>query len=145
MNFQIRCWRHDFVSRRRTLLSFVSSILCRGLGYWRISVVGKSQPEIWPRSQLANTTTSDEGENSPCFAHSSHNDMVFIDISNRWSAKYQAYRGTDKSLARPGRKQARKHVRNAHDFNNIETRAFINFFFCKVRRRRKFTPFWQKH
>ena len=33
------------------------------------------------------------------------------------------YRGTDKSLARPGRKQARKHVREARDFNNIETRA----------------------
>ena len=42
----------------------------------------------------------------------------------------------DKSLARPGRKQARKHVRDARDFNNIETRAVIKFFFsCKVRRR----------
>jgi len=31
------------------------------------------------------------------------------------------------------------------DFN-IETRAVIKFFFpCKARRRRKFTPFWQKH
>ena len=37
-------------------------------------------------------------------------------------------RGTDKSLARPGRKQARKHVRDARDFNNIETRAVIKFF-----------------
>jgi len=37
--------------------------------------------------------------------------------------------GTDKSLARPGRKQARKHVRHARDFNNIETRAVIKFFF----------------
>ena len=35
------------------------------------------------------------------------------------------YRGADKSLARPGRKQARKHVRHARDFNNIETRAVI--------------------
>jgi len=35
------------------------------------------------------------------------------------------YRGADKSLARPGRKQARKHVRDARDFNNIETRAVI--------------------
>jgi len=35
------------------------------------------------------------------------------------------YRGADKSLARPGRKQSRKHVRDASDFNNIETRAFI--------------------
>jgi len=39
------------------------------------------------------------------------------------------YRGTDKSLARPGRKQARKHVRDARDFNNIETRAVIKFVF----------------
>jgi len=36
---------------------------------------------------------------------------------------------TDKSLSRPGRKQARKHVREGHDFNNIETRAFIKFSF----------------
>ena len=38
------------------------------------------------------------------------------------------YQGADKSLARPGRKQARKHVRDARDFNNIETRAVINYF-----------------
>ena len=37
-------------------------------------------------------------------------------------------RGVDKSLARPGRKQARKYVRDARDFNNIETRAVIKFF-----------------
>jgi len=37
--------------------------------------------------------------------------------------------GTDKSLARPGRKQARKHVRDARYFNNIETQAVIKFFF----------------
>ena len=38
------------------------------------------------------------------------------------------YRGADKYLARTGRKQARKHVRDTHDFNNIETRAVIKFF-----------------
>jgi hypothetical protein len=37
--------------------------------------------------------------------------------------------GADKSLARPGRKQARKYVRDARDFNNIEMRAVIKFFF----------------
>jgi len=31
------------------------------------------------------------------------------------------YRGADKSLARPGRKQAWKHVMDARDFNNMET------------------------
>jgi len=39
--------------------------------------------------------------------------------------------GADKSLARPGRKQARKHVRDARDFNNIETRAVIKSFFLQ--------------
>ena len=43
------------------------------------------------------------------------------------------YQGADKSLARPGRKQARKHVRDARDFNNIETRAVIKFFFFPAR------------
>ena len=33
--------------------------------------------------------------------------------------------GADKSLARPGRKQARKHVRDVRDFNNIETRVVV--------------------
>jgi len=37
------------------------------------------------------------------------------------------YRSADKSLARPGRKQARKHVSDARDLNNIETRAVIKF------------------
>ena len=54
------------------------------------------------------------------------------------------YRGADKSLARPGRKRSRKHVRDARDFNNIETRAVKVFFFCKARRRNKLTPFRQK-
>ena len=39
------------------------------------------------------------------------------------------YQGADKSLVRPRKKQARKHVRDARDFNNIETRAVIKFFF----------------
>jgi len=39
------------------------------------------------------------------------------------------YRGADKSLTRPGRKQTRKHARDARDFNNIETRAVIKVFF----------------
>ena len=41
------------------------------------------------------------------------------------------YRGADKSLARPGRKRARNHVRDARDFNNIETRAVIKYFFLQ--------------
>jgi len=36
-----------------------------------------------------------------------------------------------KSLARPGRTQAWKHIRDARDFNNIETRAVIKFLFLQ--------------
>jgi len=43
------------------------------------------------------------------------------------------YRGADKSLARPGRKQSRKHVRDVRDFNHIEMRAAIKFFFFPAR------------
>jgi len=39
------------------------------------------------------------------------------------------YRGADKFVALSGRKQARKHVRDARYFNNIKTRAVIKFFF----------------
>ena len=41
------------------------------------------------------------------------------------------YRGADKSLARPGRKQVRKHVRDARHFNNIETRTVNKFIFLQ--------------
>ena len=39
--------------------------------------------------------------------------------------------GADKSLARPGRKQAQKHVRDEPDFNNMETRGVIKFLFLQ--------------
>jgi hypothetical protein len=44
------------------------------------------------------------------------------------------YRRADKFLARPGRKQHRNHLRDARNFNNIETLVVINFFFlqCKT-------------
>jgi len=41
------------------------------------------------------------------------------------------HRHADKSLARSGRKQARKHARDARDFNNIETPAVIRFLFLQ--------------
>jgi len=46
-------------------------------------------------------------------------------------------RGADKSLARPGRKQARKHVRDARDFNKIEMRAVIKFIFLQSTSRKE--------
>ena len=42
---------------------------------------------------------------------------------------YVIYWGSDKSLARPGRKQARKRVWDARDFKNIEMRVVIKLFF----------------
>jgi len=44
----------------------------------------------------------------------------------RWKHMY-IYRGADNSLARPGRKQARKHVRVARDLKKIVMRAVIKF------------------
>jgi len=52
--------------------------------------------------------------------------MKFIPKWNVYDGHLCA-RGAEKSLARPGRKQARKHVRDARDFNNIETRAVTKF------------------
>ena len=43
----------------------------------------------------------------------------------------QSYRRVEKSLVRPGRKQAGKHVRDERGFNNIETRAVIEVFFAR--------------
>ena len=55
--------------------------------------------------------------------------MVYTEMYRSFLLYLQMYyRGADTSLARTGMKQARKHVRNARDFNNIETRAVIMFF-----------------
>ena len=53
---------------------------------------------------------------------------IYSWLSNIISEILIFYLAADKSFARPGRKQARKHVRDARDFNNIETRAVIKFF-----------------
>jgi len=61
--------------------------------------------------------------------------LPFFVLSNSLGTKLKAhktsYRGADRPLARPGRKQARKHVRDARDFNKIETRAVIKFLFLQ--------------
>ena len=58
---------------------------------------------------------------------------------------YQLYRGADKSLARPGRKQARGMSGTRTISTTLRRELSSRFFFCKARRRRKFTQFWQKH
>jgi len=54
-------------------------------------------------------------------------------VHNSCAKRFRSYRGADKSLARPGRKQARKHIRDARDFNNTDTPAVIKFFFPPTR------------
>ena len=50
-------------------------------------------------------------------------------LNRQWhNDTFQDYRGADKSLARTGKKQARTLVRDARDFNNIETRAVTTYF-----------------
>jgi hypothetical protein len=60
------------------------------------------------------------------FSDKSGNKMTFLIYYIYFNTFYQ---GADKFLARPGRQQARKHVRDVRGFNNIETRAVIKFFF----------------
>jgi len=81
---------------------------------------------------------------STCFEHPSVHPqedlymqfcMVFLSCLHisclvvAWQTTYTG--GANKSLARPGRKQARKHVRGARDFNNIETSGVINIIFLQ--------------
>ena len=54
-----------------------------------------------------------------------------FNIKNFYVLLRHSIRDADKSLARSGRKQARKHVRGARDFNNIEMRTVIKLFFLQ--------------
>jgi len=56
----------------------------------------------------------------------SKNDKVYILVERN---VVMLVPGADKSLALSGRKQARKNVRDARDFNNIEKRAVTKFCF----------------
>jgi len=53
------------------------------------------------------------------------------ELHMRHTSTVTSYRGADKSLSRPGGKQPRKHVRDAPDFNNIETRVVIMFLYLQ--------------
>ena len=52
-----------------------------------------------------------------------------IKFRRRGMSQRIEYRSADKSLAQQKGKRTRKYVRDARDFNNIETRAVIKFFF----------------
>ena len=52
---------------------------------------------------------------------------VIWNFVSKMSSRVGSYRDADKSLARPGKKQARKNVIDARDFNNIEMKA-LKFF-----------------
>ena len=60
-----------------------------------------------------------------------HTVYIYIYIYTHTHTHTHTHRGADKSLARPGRKKAQKHVRDAHDFNKIKTRAVIWFLFLQ--------------
>jgi len=62
----------------------------------------------------------------PCWPATRQAAVLQLCVSSSHLTQY--YRGAYKSLARLGRKQARKHVKEARYFNNIETRAVIKFF-----------------
>jgi len=54
---------------------------------------------------------------------------------------YQAvYCVADKSVAQPGRKQALKHIRDARDFNNIETITVIKLVFLQGKAPKEIHP-----
>ena len=53
--------------------------------------------------------------------------VLWNSLGTKRKAHKTSYRGADKSLNRPGRKQTRKCVRDARDFSKIETRAVIKF------------------
>ena len=75
------------------------------------------------------------------FIHYTVNDLVTTTTGRKEMYTEQCYvkqrlcsdivPGAGKSLARPGRKQARKNFRDARDFNNIETRDVIKLFFLQ--------------
>ena len=82
--------------------------------------------------------------------------ISFCDVHVITPVARSTYRGADKPLARPGRKQARKHVRDARDFSTVETRAVIKFFFLQGKAPKEihailttklacFLPGWAKH
>ena len=81
------------------------------------------------RSTGAETSVSSHGSVNVCIMLSKTWPFLSYGFSLQSAKSDKNYRGADKSSARPGRKQARKHVRDARNFNYTETRSVIKFFF----------------
>ena len=63
-----------------------------------------------------------------------HNYLIMVAIWKHCPSNAQQvtnYWDADKSLARPGRNQARKHVTDARDFNKIETQGVMKVLFLQ--------------
>ena len=88
----------------------------------------------WPHQEQIYICWKFNADSSACTQHFNNSNAI-TSMHNIYEETYffTKYQETDKSLARPGRKQARKHVRDARDFNNMETRAVIKFFFPPAR------------
>jgi hypothetical protein len=82
----------------------------------------------WSRRALLHGIGNNNNNIRPVYSYYELPELVAVD---RLILTMCYYLGADKSLARPGRKQVRKHVRNARDFNNIETRAVKNVFLAR--------------
>jgi len=94
-------------------------------------IVKTSTLVCWPEQEQIYICWKFNADSS-AWTHHFNNWNAINSMHNIYEETYffTKYQEADKSLARPGRKQARKHVRDVHDFNNMETQAVIkNFFF----------------
>jgi len=104
------------IGDKRRSLALYRSVLTKQTGGLRPLLVFKQNwpPETW------HSSSSQEGF---------FRGRCYVSLPSMVYSRLIMYRSADKSLAQPGMKQARKHVRDACDFHNIETRAVIKFFF----------------
>jgi len=97
---------------------------------WKNLVQPDSPQMITRWMRIAYWITMGTNTNSECVIS-----IAFYQCNNIFTNGSWCYvthtQGADKSLAQPRRKQTRKHIRDARDFNNIERQAVINFLFLQ--------------
>jgi hypothetical protein len=127
-----RIFSKSYYSRTRLYRHEMDIIFCivvngfcsNGMGYVMVNseeLIGVPQ-KIWLHRRVAYTDVVITGLN-----------CILSPVACVTLPSHPHYRGADKSLARSGRKQSRKHVRDARDFNRMETQAVIKFFLPPVR------------